>query len=71
MLPAVVLCVANLWFRIPSEVEECLTIFSIKVFDQRTGTKQIAVAINVVDARDGGPEFVFARPRRGKSCFFA
>ena len=70
MPPAVVLCVANLWFGIPSKFEECLTISSIKFFYRRAGTKQIAVAIDVVDARNGGPEFVFACPMRGKSCFF-
>ena len=33
--------------------------------------EQISVAVNIIDPRDGGPEFVFACPRRGKSRFFA
>ena len=33
-------------------------------FHRRTGAHEIAVAVNAVDARDGRPEFVFARPRR-------
>ena len=71
MLPAVVLSVANLWFRIPSKVEECLTISSIKVFYQRAGAKEISVAVNVVDTRDGRPEFMFACPWRRESCLLA
>ena len=71
MLPAVVLCVASLWFRIPSKVEECLTISSIKVFYQRAGAEEISVAVNVVDAANCGPEFVLARPGPGESCLFA
>ena len=42
----------------------------IEPFDRRTGTEEISVAVNIVDARDGGPEFVFACPRRGKRCLF-
>src|SRR5437588_9861606 len=43
----------------------------LEFFYRRAGAEEIAVAVNVVDARDGWPEFVFARPRRGESCLFA
>src|SRR5439155_15202717 len=34
---------------------------------RRTGAEQVSVPVNVIDPCDGRPEFVFARPRRGKS----
>ena len=37
-----------------------------EIFHGRAGAEKISVAVNIVDARDGGPEFVFARPRRGE-----
>ena len=43
----------------------------LTLFDRRTGTEQISVAINIVDPAYSRPEFVFARPRRGKSRLFA
>jgi hypothetical protein len=46
-------------------------VVSLEFFDRRTRAEQIPVAVNTVDARDGGPKFVFARPRSGKSCLFA
>src|SRR6516165_6850252 len=40
-------------------------------FHWRARAEQIPIAIDVVDAANCGPEFVVARPRRGKSCLCA
>ena len=42
-----------------------------KVFHWRARAEQISIAVDVVDAANCGPEFVVARPRRGKSCLLA
>src|SRR5438094_4704482 len=57
-------------FMIPSEVEESLTIF-LEFSNRRAGTEEVAIAVNVVDASDRRPEFVFARPGRRENCLFA
>jgi len=31
-------------------------------------TEKISITVNVVDSRNSGPEFMFARPRRGKAA---
>ena len=46
-------------------------LFSLKLFHRRTGAEQVPIAVDVVDAANGGPEFMVARPRRGESCLFA
>src|SRR5207249_11162087 len=55
---------------IPSEVEESLTIF-LEFSNRRAGTEEVAVAVNIVDASDRRPEFVFAPPGRRENCLFA
>src|SRR5437762_3067358 len=42
-----------------------------ELFDRRTGTEQIPVAIHIVDPRYRRPEFVFARPWRWECGLFA
>ncbi len=48
-----------------------LSALLIKCFHGRAGAEEVSVAINVVDARDRWPEFVFERPGRRESCSFA
>ena len=43
----------------------------VELFDRWTGTEQISITVNVVDPAYSWPEFVFARPRRGKGCLLA
>src|SRR5438067_12656761 len=43
----------------------------LQLFHRRTGAEQVAVAVEAVDARDGRPELVLARPRRGIGSLFA
>src|SRR3954466_6656091 len=40
-------------------------------FHRRARAEQIPISVDIVDAGDCGPEFVVARPRRGKSCLLA
>src|SRR5213592_201572 len=42
-----------------------------ELFHWRARAEQIPIAVDVVDAASCGPEFVVARPRRGKSCLLA
>ena len=48
-----------------------LSALLIKCFHGRAGAEEVAVAVNVVYACDGRPEFVFERPGRRESCSFA
>src|SRR5436189_3019975 len=56
-------------FRFAATLKE-LSDF-LEFFDRRAGAEQISVAVNIVDPRDRGPEFVVACPRRGKRRLFA
>src|SRR2546423_15149620 len=48
----------------------CVAVLFGEFFDRRAGAKQIPVTVNAVDPSDRGPEFVFARPRRGIRSLF-
>src|SRR3954462_8097367 len=40
-------------------------------FHRRARAEQIPISVDIVDARDCGPEFVLARPRGRESCLVA
>src|SRR5439155_2979612 len=67
---SVLLCGKRIGRRAPAN---CIghTYSALKRLNRRAGAEEIAVAVNIVDARDDWPEFVFARPRRGESGLFA
>jgi hypothetical protein len=44
---------------------------ALEFFHPRTGAEKISVAVNVVNAGNSRPEFVFARPWRRESCLFS
>src|ERR1043166_3997602 len=55
----------------PKPTRETRVLPVLKFFNRRTGAEEIAIAIDIVDARGGWPEFVFACPGRGEGCLFA
>ncbi len=54
-----------------SAISRTRALLVLEFFHRRAGAEEISVAINVVDAGDSRPEFVFACPRGGESCLFA
>src|SRR5207342_3497985 len=55
----------------PKPARETRALPGLELFHWRARAEQIPIAVDVVDAGNYRPEFVVARPRRGKSCLFA